>query len=78
MSFTAKEFLISINQDTENELDKLTKFYINRALFHCQPFIKDSSFDYRTGIAYLDYNKILFNIDSLNFEIDRELLSLNV
>ena len=72
--FKAKQFLISINQDTEIELelDSLTKFHINRALFYCQPFIKDSSFDARHGVAYFNYNQILFNINELdyNFEAD--------
>lgn len=70
--FKAKKFLISINQDKETELDSLTKFHINRALFYCQPFIKDSSFDDRHGVAYFNYNQILFNINELdyNFEAD--------
>jgi len=70
--FKAKNFLISINQDKETELDCLTKFHMNRALFYCQPFIKDSSFDDRHGVAYFNYNQILFNINELdyNFEVD--------
>lgn len=70
--FKAKNFLISINQDKETELDCLTNFHMNRALFYCQPFIKDSYFDDRHGVAYFNYNQILFNINELdyNFEAD--------
>lgn len=70
--FTAKEFLISINQETENDIDRLTKFHINRALFWCRPFIKDSSFDIRQGVAYFNFNQILFNINELDYNFGDE------
>lgn len=67
-----KEFLISINQEVEDELDKITKFPINRALFHCKPFVKDSSFDARQGVAYFQFNQILFNINELDYNFGQD------
>lgn len=70
--FTAKEFLISINQEAEDDLDRLTRFHINRALFWCEPFIKDSSFDIRQGVAYFNFNQILFNINELDYNFGED------
>ncbi len=71
--FIARDFLISINQEVEDELDRLTKFHINRALFHCKPFVMDNSFDGRNGIAYFNHNKILFNLNDLDYDFDKEI-----
>ncbi len=68
----AKDFLISFNEEAENELDKLTKFHINRALFYCRPFVKDSSLDARQGVAYFKFNQILFNINELDYNFGEE------